>query len=270
MIPFLFTLLVLFGGFTGFRLMQKKALHRRLLTSPLTEEQRRIVADQVPLTKQLPPQIAPKLEGKINLFLHQTEIIGCAGLEVTEPMRLSIAAQACLLIANSDAWYKSLRTILVYPGAFKSRQTSHDGFIVNETSEIRLGESWAFGPVVLSWPHSAQGGLDEKDGQNLVLHEFAHQLDNLSGSTNAVPLLSKGQSFAEWERVMLDAFARHEDNVAKGRKTVIDAYGAENHQEFFAVIIEAFFEKPAKLQAEEPDVYAQLSKLLHLDPVNWG
>jgi len=206
----------------------------------------------------------------MNLFLHQIEIIGCGGLEVTEEMRLSIAAQACLLIANTDAWYKSLRTILLYPSAFKSRQSSMDGFVVQERDEIRLGESWTHGPVVLSWPHSQQGAINERDGQNLVLHEFAHQLDSLSGASNAVPVLSKGQSFAEWERVVLAAFERHQQNTEKGRKTVIDAYGAENHQEFFAVSVEVFFEKPGRLKKEEPELYTQLSKLLNLDPVTWG
>ncbi|MEO0917838.1 MAG: M90 family metallopeptidase, partial [Pseudomonadota bacterium] len=226
--PVFLILISLIGVGFGLRSWKARALKRDLLARGLTDAQRRIVADQVPLTQQLPSDVSTKLEGKMNLFLHQIEIIGCGGLEVTEEMRLSIAAQACLLIANTDAWYKSLRTILLYPSAFKSRQSSMDGFVVQERDEIRLGESWTHGPVVLSWPHSQQGAINERDGQNLVLHEFAHQLDSLSGASNAVPVLSKGQSFAEWERVVLAAFERHQQNTEKGRKTVIGAIGVDH------------------------------------------
>jgi Mlc titration factor MtfA (ptsG expression regulator) len=95
-----------------------------------------------------------KLEGKINLFLHQIEFVGCGGLEVTEEMRLSIAAQACMLIVNKEMWYKNLRTVLVYPGAFKSRVMNHSGYVVTEREVVRVGESWARGPVILSWAHA--------------------------------------------------------------------------------------------------------------------
>jgi len=104
----------------------------------------------------------------------------------------------------------------------------------------------------------------------VVLHEFAHQLDDLSGATNGIPLLSKKQSFGQWERVFLAAYDRHLKKVRRGRRTVLDAYGAENHQEFLAVAIEAFFEKPTQLNADEPALYTQLATLLRLDPAQWG
>jgi len=252
-----------------YRALQKRSRHRRFLAMPLSQDDWAIIHDQVPLLKRLPADLNDRFAGKVNLFLDQVDFYGGQDLEVTKEMELSIAAQACLLIANSDAWYDTLRTVIVYPSAFKSRNASYDGAILREGTDVRLGESWARGPVVLSWTHAQQGGINEFDGQNVVLHEFAHQLDGLSGATNAVPLLRKGQSFAEWERVFLGAYDIHVGNVERGRKTVMDAYGAENHQEFFAVAIEVFFEKPEKLQDEFPDVYTQLSKLLSLDPVNW-
>jgi len=169
--------------------------------------------------------------GKVNLFLDQVDFYGGGGLEITEEMQLSIAAQASLLIVNSDAWYKTLRTVVIYPSAFKSKQANHEGFVVHEKDEVRLGESWTHGPVILSWAHSQQGAINAFDGHNVVLHEFAHQLDGLSGATNAVPRLRKGHSFAEWE---------------------------------------VFFEKPTQLTDEFPEVYAQLSKLLAVDPARWG
>lgn len=231
--------------------------------------ERAIILDAVPLLKNLPQELQSALEGKVKLFLHQVSFVGCNGLEVTEEMELSIAAQACLLVVNSDAWYHHLRTILIYPGAFKSRLQDSDGFVVREVETVRTGESWSRGPVVLSWAHSRQGALNDEDGHNVVLHEFAHQLDDLSGRTNGVPLLRKDHPFHEWERTFVDAYERHLDNVAKGRRTVLDAYGVEGPEEFFAVAIEVFFEKPAKLQREEAEIYAQLSKLLRLDPASW-
>ena len=250
-------------------LWSRRRVRKELLQTPLTAAQRRIVAMEVPLTQKLPPDLRNKLDGKINLFLHQVDFIGCDGLEVTENMELSISAQACLLVVNSDKWYTDLRTILIYPGAFKSRQQKRNGYVITEKQIVRTGESWVRGPVVLSWAHSQQGALDETNGHNVVLHEFAHQIDSLSGHADGAPLLNKGQSFAEWAHVFTDAFQRHADRVSAGQRPLIDAYGAEGPEEFFAVTSELFFERPADLKREEPQVYAELSELYQLDPIKW-
>ncbi len=185
-------------------------------------------------------------------------------------MRLSIAAQACLLIVNSPVWYDTLRTILIYPSAFRTYRNTHDGFVVHERDIGTLGESWARGPVVLSWDYALQGGLDAEDGHNVVIHEFAHQLDSLTGHANGIPMLRKGQAFAGWEKAMLDAFHDHVERVDSGRPTLVDAYGAKNHQEFFAEAIVTFFEKPQALRRKEPALYEQLAELLALDPEQWA
>jgi len=262
-------LIVAGAGGLGFRYWSKQQARARLLVTPLSAKQRAIVAQQVPLTRRLPAELRGKFEGKVNAFLDQIEFIGCNGLEVTEPMRLSIAAQACLLIANTDTWYDNLRTILIYPGAFKSRRTEHNGYVATERETVRLGESWARGPVVLSWAHSQQGAINDHDGHNVVIHEFAHQIDDLSGHTDGVPNLARGQTFADWERVFLRAYENHLHHLQTGQDTVFDAYGAEGHQEFFAVAVEVFFERPTALKQEEPAVYAQLAMLFRLDPSNW-
>lgn len=256
-------------GGTVWRHWLKSQRRKALLMTPLSEHERAILHAEVPLLRKLPAHLRAPLEGKINLFFDQVDMYGCDGLDLTDEMMLSIAGQACLLIAGTDAWYKSLRTVLVYPGAFKSVQAEQDGFVTREREVIRLGESWSRGPVILSWAHSEQGAANDEDGHNVVLHEFAHQLDDLSGATNGVPLLNKKQSFAEWERVFLAAYERHLKKMRRGRATVLDPYGAENHQEFLAVAVEAFFEKPAQFQADEPALYAQLATLLQLDPTTW-
>lgn len=248
----------------------KKQKRKALLDTPLTDQQRAIVAREVPMTQRLPSHLQRNLEGRINLFLDQVDFIGCAGLDITEEMELSIAAQASLLVVNSDAWYENLRTALIYPGAFRGPKRDYDGYVVTEGKTTMLGQSWPRGPVVLSWAAAQYGANDERDGHNVVLHEFAHQLDDLSGRTDAVPVLSAGQSYDTWEQVFLDAFERHRDTVERGQETPLDAYGAEAHQEFFAVAIEAFFEKPKALKSAEPDLYEQISQLLRLDPLDWN
>lgn len=163
--PLIFLLILAVLAFFGWRMLTRRQTRARLLGTPLTAHERRLVDDSVPLLQKLPAPLHRKLEGKINLFRDQVEFIGCDGLEVTEEMELSIAAQACLMIVNTDTWYKHLRTILIYPGAFKSHQKSHDGYVVTEDETVRLGESWAYGPVVLSWRHSEQGAVNRWMGK---------------------------------------------------------------------------------------------------------
>lgn len=268
MTVFLILLVVALGAF-GFRYLSRRQTHKGLLAKALSDDQRAIVAEQVPLVRKLPPEFHGKLEGKINAFLNQVKFIGCNGLEVTEEMQLSIAAQACLLIVNSDTWYDHLSTVLIYPGAFKSRQTERHGYVVTERETVRTGESWSRGPVILSWEHTKQGAINETDGHNVVFHEFAHQIDDLSGHTDGAPNLSDGQNFADWERVFVQAYDSHIQYLQAGRTTVFDDYGASGHEEFFAVAVEVFFERPVVLKLKEPAVYEQLAMLFQLDPATW-
>lgn len=262
-------LLVLGVGFFFYR--RRAAQHRRadLLQQRLTTAQRDVVSTLVPMSRRLPDSLRPTFEGKITLFLDQVTFHG-NGIEVTVEMKLSIAAQACLLVVNSPFWYDTLRTVVIYPSAFRSRHPQRDGYVVREDERVVLGESWARGPVVLSWAHAEQGGLNDQDGHNVVIHEFAHQLDDLTGNTNGIPVLRKGQDYAGWEKAMLDAFDTHVERVKRGRRTLIDPYGATGHEEFFAEAIVTFFEKPRALREEEPALYAEFAELLALDPAEWG
>ena len=253
----------------GFYLWRRRQRRVRLLHSPLGDAQRAIIAREVPLTRKLPPELRKKLEGKINLFLEQVEFLGCNGLEVTEHMRLSIAAQACLLVVNTDTWYQNLRTILIYPGAFKSRRAERHGYVVTERETVRIGESWPRGPVILSWAAAEEGARDATDGHNVVFHEFAHQIDDLSGEADGLPPLARAQSLAGWRDAFVGAFRRHVAAVEEGRTTLFDPYGAEGPEEFFAVSVELFFERPQTFLAHEPALYGQLSTLFHLDPARW-
>ncbi|MCI5074390.1 M90 family metallopeptidase [Oricola sp.] len=266
----LLLLLLTGAGAYVLRYLTRKRRRRRLLASHLSDRQRAIVEKAVPIVRKLPPELRRKLEGKIRLFLHQISFVGLGELEMTDDIRLSVAAQACLLVVNTDTWYENLYTVLVYPDAFTSRLKEQDGYVVTERNVGRLGESWSRGPVVLSWADVEHGAADTRDGQNVVFHEFAHQIDDLSGHTNAIPILAKGQKFVDWERAFVTAYDRHVRNVEHGARTVFDAYGATSHVEFFAVAVEVFFERPAALKHEAPDVYTQLAILFRLDPVSWA
>ncbi len=255
--------------FFAYRHISKRRRRQRLLATPLTQQQRKIVEELVPILRRLPDELRPKLEGKINLFLDQITFRGKNGIEVSEEMRLSIAAQACLPIVNSSVWYDTLRNVLIYPSVIHTRRDRHDGHVVQEHNLSMAGESWVRGPVVLSWDDALQGGLNAEDGYNVVIHEFAHQLDSLTGHTNGIPVLREGQDYAAWEKAMLDAFHRHVDRVEIGHETLIDPYGATNHEEFLAEAIVTFFEKSQRLRSEEPALYSQLSQLLALDPAEW-
>lgn len=263
------SLVALIAAAVAYHLWSRKQARAQLLATRLTAAQRQTVETLVPIVERLPTELRDKLEGKMNLFQKQVSFHGCDGLEITEDMRLSISAQACLLVVNTDMWFDNLTTILIYPNAFKSRQQRRSGYVVTEKEIVRTGESWNRGPVILSWAHSKQGALNDHDGHNVVFHEFAHQIDDLSGGTNGVPVLSPGQSYAEWERVFVSAYDAHINALENGRPTVIDPYGAEGHEEFFAVSVEVFFERPQALKHSNPDVYDQLSQLFRLDPVRW-
>lgn len=270
LMPLFLILMLLAASAYGFLLWTKHQTRQKLLATSLSDQQQAIVMEQVPLYHKLPFELRGKLEGKINLFLHQVEFIGCNGLEVTEEMQLSIAAQACLLIANKDMRYKNLRTVLIYPGAFKSRTKEHHGYVVTERETVRVGESWARGPIILSWAHTTEGAFIDDDGHNVVLHEFAHQLDELSGYTDCAPILKRGHNRGEWISVFEEAYGRLINNVEAERETFIDPYGAKSPAEFFAVLVELFFERSAALKREEPAVYDQLSKFFELEPSTWG
>ncbi len=265
--------LLIFVGVIGILMLRGWKQRRdraRLLESALTQSEREIIARQVPLVAQMPQSLRDQLEGKVCLFLDQVTFQGYNGLEVTEEMQLSIAAQACLLVVNTDAWYDNLTTVMIYPSAFKSKGQRSDGFVVTQTETVRTGESWARGPVILSWEHSAQGALNIEDGHNVVIHEFAHQFDERSGQTDGVPLLARSQSHATWVKVFREAFERHVHLTEQGKPTVIDPYGATGHEEFFATAVEVFFERANALQEAEPDVYDQLLQVFQIDPAAWG
>ncbi len=219
---------------------------------------------RLPLLAGLDADERARLRDTIILFLHGHSIHGAAGLELDAGMRLTIAAQACILILNLDIdYYRGWVEIIVYPDEFVPtiEYTDEDG-IVHVGREARVGEAWLQGPVIMSWADVAP--LD--DGVNVVIHEFAHKLDMLNGDTNGFPPLHADMSRATWAGAFKAAYEDFGRRVEIEDETDIDPYAAESPAEFFAVLSEAFFETPHAVLSAYPDVYAQLKAFYRQDP----
>lgn len=225
------------------------------------------------LFRGLTPVDQTELLGHVRVFLDEKHFEGCGGLEMTDEIRVTIAAQACMLLLHQEAshCYPDLRTILVYPHAYVAqRQEVLPGGIVVEGPSARLGESWVRGVVVVSWDDVRAGAADVVDGHNVTLHEFAHQLDTEDGRADGVPFLERRSQYVTWGRIMRDEFEKLRSASELGGRTAIDSYGATNPAEFFAVITEAFFERPRALHGKHPELYDQLKTFYRQDPLTYG
>jgi Mlc titration factor MtfA (ptsG expression regulator) len=245
---------------------------RRALARPLAPAELAILARNVAQYRAMDAAQRTRFERLVRRFLHEKTFVGCAGLEITEEMRLTIAGQACLLLlgARGEAVYPTLNAVLVYPGAFlvPRRQTDEAGVVTEERQDL-LGESWGDGRVILSWDHVRRAGMDEPVSHNVVLHEFAHQLDSESGSTNGAPYLGSQERYRSWSEVLSRDFAALRHDAWFGQEGVLDHYGATNPAEFFAVATEAFFEQPHRLAARHPALYEEFLKYYRIDPRAW-
>jgi MtfA peptidase len=247
---------------------------RRLKHRPFPKEWKSHLHHNVPYYNRLPEHDKRELEQHIQVFLAEKYFEGCAGLKITDEIRLTIAAQACMLLLHRDTdYYRGLRTILVYPAGYLAQNTTRGpGGIVTESVDPRLGESWntpgAGGPVVLSWRDVKAGAADIADGRNIVFHEFAHQLDGEWGGVEGAPALPDRGMYKKWSEVFGREFQQHVAAVRSGQPTLLNPYGASNPAEFFAVATETFFEQPAELRSRHPELYQQLTLYFKQDPAS--
>lgn len=235
---------------------------------PLSESGLQVIESSLPPWKKMPGDLRQQLLKRVREFLAEKNFEGCGGLAVTEKIRLTIAAQACLLLLNRKVrCYPKLDTILIYPTAYRDRQ-KHLISTDERDTRTKAGESWQSGNVVLAWDHVVAGVTNYADGHNVTFHEFAHQLDQVDGYADGTPVLPLS-SYATWARVFTREYQALIAEVRKGHRTVLDAYGAENPAEFFAVATEAFFEKPRQLKSKHPDLYLELQGYYCVDPIDW-
>ena len=247
---------------------------RQVLAHPFPASWRKVLQRRVPLLRRMPVDLQLQLKKRIQLFIAEKAFIGCAGLQVTQEMRVVIAAQACLLILNrSMQHYAHLRQILVYPGAFAIQRTVIDGAGVHhDQRQVLSGESWEQGQVILSWQDTLDGAAVVDDGRNVVLHEFAHQLDQENGAAQGAPLPAAGDtqhSPQRWKQVLSQAYADLQSQLQRGEQGLFNHYGAQSPAEFFAVATEVFFEQAAQMVQHYPALYDELRGYYKVDPASW-
>lgn len=248
--------------------LSRKERWAKIQSQPFPPEWSWIMARNVPIYARLSELDKAELRGLIQVFLAEKVFEGCGGLEITDEIRVTIAAQACLLLLRRDTdVYPRLITILVYPTAYVSNMPQHGPHgIVTEGPQGRLGEAWTSGVVVLSWDDVKLGASDVRDGHNVVFHEFAHQLDTEDGSADGAPVLPQRNLYSAWARVLGEEYAELREAAETGKKSVLDTYGATEPAEFFAVATEAFFEKPVQLKKKHPELYEELKIYYNQDP----
>lgn len=247
------------------------ALRRaRLMRRPFPAAWRELLRQKMPLYNRLPARAQLRLKQRVQVLLAEVPFIGCGGLQVTEEMRVLIAAQAALLLLERSPAFGRLRQVLLYPGHFAvdRARTGPDG-VVHEARQVMAGESWQLGQVVLAWDAVLEGAAVPDDGANVVIHEFAHQLDQENGPANGAPFLGRHGRPEHWAKVLGEEFAQLRSRLARGESGLIDPYAATDPAEFFAVVSELFFERPAALAAEHPALYAEFARCYRQDPRSW-
>jgi len=264
-------LLASFGILISFHRRRRFRQRRHeLLNSKIDPQWEGILEENFPLYRKMPDDIRCRLGGYVNAFVEEKHFEGCGGLgQLTDEMLVTIAGQACILLLNGKfGVFDSLQSVLLYPNAYDVVD-SMDGSGVGRGKSRRLGESWGSGSVVLSWAHVMSGPACPDDGRNLVIHEFAHQLDQSDGIADGAPAVFSREEQRKWRGVFRDAYALHGKYRQRGKKLVIDDYGATNPAEFFAVASETFFERPKKLSVRYPELYERLRFFFALDPLQW-
>ncbi len=240
---------------------------RILRHHPIADESWFGVTRRIDLVQALIPADRARLRELATLFLHAKSFTGVQGLTITDEIRVSVAAQACLEILNLESeTFTGWIEIVVYPGAFRvAREAMDEDGVVHEEANALSGESWSRGPVILSWEDVCRDSFSPRPGRNVVIHEFAHKLDMLSGRANGMPPLHPDMPVADWTAALSEAFEHLRCNVEHHHRPHINAYAATNPAEFFAVICEYFFTAPGILHRYCPEVYRQLKAYFRQD-----
>lgn len=255
------------------RLFRRKRLRRAEITGrPFPDEWLHVMRRSAPFYRRLPDEHQRALRRCVQIFVAEKAFLGSGGLNITDPIKVSVAAPACLLIVGTPELdvYPRLREIIVHPHNFGDviEAVGPDGRPYR-IPRLRAGEAWRRGPVVLAWNSIRRSVAAPCDGYNVVFHEFAHVLDMQTGIADGTPPLRTRQQQADWARVFNAEFEAFTEANRRGRHTFLDPYGASNPAEFFAVVTEHFFEQSRQLRTEHPELYAQVKALYRQDPAEW-
>ncbi|MBP7666980.1 MAG: zinc-dependent peptidase [Burkholderiaceae bacterium] len=243
---------------------EAKVLARRAIPDPLWQ----LTLARLPFLAQRSDADLAELRRLASLFLDQKEFTGADGLVVDDAMAVCIAVQAVLPVLRVGlAPYDGFVGIVVHPDEVVARrEVMDDDGVVHAYDEVLAGEAMEGGPVMLSWRDVADAGETAASGYNVVIHEFAHVLDMGDGAADGVPPLPSAQARRDWLAVLMPAYDRHGEQVVCGYDTLLDPYGAQGPEEFFAVASETFFVNPKELRAEHPDLYGLLARYFRQDP----
>lgn len=230
-----------------------------------------IMERNVPFYRLLPPKDREELKGHVQVFIEEKYFEGCGGIEITDEIRVTVAALACILLLHRRTdYYPFLSSVVVYPGEYVGERRRWDeAGVVTEGPESRVGESWEQGTVVLSWRDVLLDAEAPDDGFNVVFHEFAHQLDHEDRITGNDDFLPDEPFSSPWREILEREYDRLVADDEAGKETFLDPYGADSPAEFFAVAVETFFEMPAELKEHHPDLYDLLSRYFRQDPTSW-
>ena len=248
------------------------ALRRqRIRRQPFPPLWRDILRRRMPAFARLPADVQLRLKKLAQVLIAEKPFIGCAGLAISDEMRVLVSVQAALLLLRRSAGYfTQLRQVLIYPDAFVVQRSSPGiGGLVHDERRALSGESWQQGQVLLSWSDVLEGAADPHDGRNVVLHEFAHQLDQETGAANGAPWLRQPARRVRWAQVLSREFQQLQARMAQGRAGLIEPYAATNPAEFFAVVTELFFERPAELAAAHPALHGEFCSYYGVNPLHW-
>lgn len=250
--------------------MLKRWRRERIRNQPFPAEWMEILSQNFPRYGRLSSEDQDELRGHTQVFLSEKHFEGAAGLSITDEIRVTIAAQACYLLLHRDSdIYPGLYSIIVYPHEYVAVQNKRDERgVVDEGVQVRLGETAARGALVLAWDSALRGASDIHNHHNVVFHEFAHQLDAEHGSFDGVPILPQRSMYSAWARVLGEEFEALRERVRLRQPTDIDAYGATNSAEFFAVVTEYFFQQPRQLRLMHPELYSEFKQFYQQDPAH--
>ena len=224
-----------------------------------------LLRDEFSHWNALTPSELERMRMLVARFVQETDWEAARGMDLTEQVKVVIAAQACMLLLGLEIdEYFDVSSVIVHRSTVMLHG-SHRGAAgtMSDAPQRLAGQATPRGPVVLSWTAVRRGARLPGHGQNVVYHEFAHRLDMLDGITDGTPPLGTDDAARRWSTVFTPAFER-----AVAGESVLRPYAATNTAEFFAVATEAFFNRPHDLVTHEPDVYGELRCFYGQDPIH--
>lgn len=248
----------------------KQRRRRRILAEPFPQDWHQYLLRNVPYYRLLPEPDRARLCDALRIFVAEKKWVGCGGLEMSDEVRVTIAGIASLLVlGTSDFYFDVVKSVLVYPETYSHLEQQQPDGVVRQDVPVS-GEAWHRGPVVLAWNDVLRDLRHPRNGRNVVLHEFAHQLDGLDGEMGGMPPMPDRQLAERWKDVFGREYAQLVESVRHGVLTLLDPYGATSRAEFFAVATEFFFDLPRPLHREHPELYDLLKAFYGQDPASWG